>query len=165
VLAAGGGAQAAAELARRLDQGCAARHAATAAGDEPGPLLRGAAADVSVAPRRRAPHAGTLNEKTTDGKPKPDERTVADLVGRGWFESEEDAVALLTRKKSQKHRYPSETAKPAADWLEATLGRVRVKGVLPAAKVLALYPDLLQYDAATLRHKWDALTLPAEQAD
>jgi len=163
VLAAGGGAQAAAELARRLDQGCAARHAATAAGDEPGPLLRGAAADVSVAPRRRAPHAGTLNEKTTDGKPKPDERTVADLVGRGWFESEEDAVALLTRKKSQKHRYPSETAKPAADWLEATLGRVRVKGVLPAAKVLALYPDLLQYDAATLRHKWDALTLPAEQ--
>jgi hypothetical protein len=163
VLAAGAGAQAAAELARGLDQGCAARHAATAAGGDPGVQLRGAAANVSVAPRRRAPHAGTLNEKTTDGKPKPDERTVADLVGRGWFESEEDAVALLTRKKSQKHRYPSETAKPAADWLEATLGRVRVKGVLPAAKVLALYPDLLQYDAATLRHKWDALTLPAEQ--
>ena len=48
---------------------------------------------------------------------EPDERTVADLVRRGWFESEEDAEALLTRKKSRKERFPYETAKPAADWL------------------------------------------------
>ena len=73
------GALAAAELARRLAQSCAARHAATAAGDESG---RGP-------PRKRAPKVGKLGEKTADGKPKPDERTVADLVRRGWFKSEE----------------------------------------------------------------------------
>jgi hypothetical protein len=164
VLAAGGGAPAAAELARRLDQGCAARHASTAAGDEPGPLLRGAAADVSVAPRRRASNVGVRGEKTADGRPKPDERTVADLVRRGWFESEEDAVALLTRRKSEHHRFPYETAKPAADWLEATLGRVQLKGgVLPAAKAVKSFPQMLFQDAVTLQRKWDALTLPVEQ--
>jgi hypothetical protein len=51
-----------------------------------------------------------------------------------------------------------------ADWLEATLGRVPLKGgVLPAAKVVQRFPDLLRQDAATLQRKWDALTLPTEQ--
>jgi hypothetical protein len=164
VLAAGAGAQAAAELTRRLDQGCAARHAATAAGDEPGGLLRGTAADASVAPRRRARHAGVRGEKTADGKPKPDERTVADLVERGWFKTEEAVVALLTRGKTGHSRFAFETAKPAADWLEATLGLELLKGgVLPAAKAVKAFPDLLYQDAATLQRKWDALTLPAEQ--
>jgi hypothetical protein len=89
---------------------------------------------------------------------------VADLVRRGWFESEEDAEALLTRKKSRKERFPYETAKPAADWLEATLGLELLKGgVLPAAKAVNLFPELLCQDAAALQRKWDALTLPAEQ--
>jgi hypothetical protein len=65
--------------------------------------------------RQRAPNVGKLGEKTADGKPKPDERTVADLVRRGWFETEEDVVALLTRRKSEHHRFPYETAKPVAD--------------------------------------------------
>ena len=114
--------------------------------------------------RRKAPNVGELGEKTADGKPKPDERTVADLMERGWFESEEDAVALLTRAQTRESRCPYETAKPAADWLDATLGLEPLKGgVLPAAKAVKGFPDLLQLDAATLQRKWDALTLSAEQ--
>ena len=151
---AGAGAQAAAELARRLGQGCATRHAATAAGDGAG---RGP-------PRTKAPRVGKLGEKTADGKPKPDERTVADLVRRGWFKSEEAAVALLTRGKTNKHRYAFETAERAADWLEATLGPEPVKGGLcPAAKVVTGFPLLLTNGAAALQRKWDALTLPTER--
>jgi len=163
VLAAGAGAQAAAELARGLGQGCAARHASTAAGDEP-PSAHGAAADVSVAPRRRAHKVGKTGEKTADGKPKPDERTVADLVERGWFETEEVLLQMLTRGTSRVGRFAFQTAKPAADWLEARLGLVPVKGgLLPAAKAVQRFPDLLYQDAATLQRKWDALTLPVEQ--
>jgi hypothetical protein len=164
VLAAGAGAQAAAELARGLGQGCAARHAATAAEGDTGVPFRGTAADVSVAPRRRARHAGKLGEKTADGKPKPDECTVADLVGRGWSESEDAVVALLTRNMTGRSRFPFETAKPAADWLEATLGLEPLKsGLLPAAKAVKAAPLLLCCDEVTLQRKWDALTLPAEQ--
>ena len=155
-LPAGAGALAAAELARRLDQGCAARHAATAAGgDESG---RGP-------PKRRAPNVGKQGEKTADGKPKPDERTVADLVRRGWFESEEAAVALLTRANtSNQCRYAFETAEPAADWLEATLGHEPMKdGLCPAARAVTGNPLLLACDVPTLQRKWDALTLPAGQ--
>ena len=151
----GASALAAAELARRLGQGCAARHAATAAGgDESG---RGP-------PKRRAPHTGTRGEKTADGRPKPDERTVADLVRRGWFKSEEAAVALLTRAESRRERFPFETAERAADWLEATLGPEPVKaGLCPAARAATREPLLLARDAATLQRKWDALTLSHEQ--
>ena len=152
---AGAGALAAAELARRLGQGCAARHAATAAGDD------GSGRGPS---KKRAPNVGKLGEKTADGKPKPDERTAADLVRRGWFKSEEAAVALLTRAKTNNHRYPFETAEPAADWLEATLGPEPVKdGLCPAARAVKGEPSLLYQDAATLQCKWDALTLSAEQ--
>ena len=150
----GAGALAAAELARRLDQGWAVRHAATATGDVSG---RGPS-------RTRAPNAGKRGEKTADGRPKPDERTVADLVRRGWFESEEAAVALLTKTKSIGSRFPFETAEPAADWLEAALGPEPVKnGLCPAAKAVRGFPHLLYRDAATLQRKWDALTLPAER--
>ena len=155
VLPAGAGALAAAELARQLGQGCAARHAATAAGDDDsgrGP------------PRKRAPHPGKRGEKTADGKPKPDERTVADLVRRCWFKSEEAAVALLTRKKSRSERFPFETAESTADWLEATLGPEPVKdGLCPAAKAVKGDPTLLYQDATTLQRKWDALTLSPER--
>ena len=107
---------------------------------------------------------GKLDEKTADGRPKPDERTVADLVRRGWFVSEEEAVALLTRAKSRKERFPFETAKPAADWLEATLGPEPVKdGLCPAAKAVKRDPSVLYRDAATLQRKWDKLTLSAER--
>ena len=107
---------------------------------------------------------GELGEKTADGKPEPDERTVADLVRRGWFESEDDAVALLTRGKTGHNRFAFETAKPAADWLDATLGLEPLKGgVLPAAKTVKGFPALLLFDAATLLRKWDALMLTVEQ--
>ena len=87
---------------------------------------------------------GVLNEKTADGKPKPDERTVADLVRRGWFKSEEAAVALLTRGNANHSRYAFETAEPAADWLEATLGPESVKdGLCPAARAVMGVPHLL----------------------
>jgi hypothetical protein len=89
---------------------------------------------------------------------------VEDLVRRGWLESEEEVVALLTRARSRHNRYAFETAMPAADWLEATLGRVPLKGgVLPAAKAVQRFPDLLYRDAASLQRNWDALTLSAEQ--
>ncbi len=114
--------------------------------------------------RQRAPNVGELREKTADGKPKPDERTVADLVERGWFETEEAVVLLLTRAPSRHERFAFETAQPTADWLEAMLGLEPLKGgVLPAAKVVNLFPELLYQDAAALQRKWDALTLPAEQ--
>jgi hypothetical protein len=106
---------------------------------------------------------GEYGETTADGKPEPDERTVEDLVRRGWLESEEEVVALLTRARSRHNRYAFETAKPAADWLEATLGRVPVKGVLPAAKAVHGLPQMLYQDAANLQRKWDALTQSAEQ--
>ena len=113
--------------------------------------------------KRRAPKVGKLGEKTAAGRPKPDERTVADLVRRGWFVSEEAAVALLTRAKSSQHRYAVETAEPAADWLEATLGPEPVKDGLCPAKAVCRFPVLLHQDAATLQRKWDALTLSAER--
>ena len=114
--------------------------------------------------RRRAPNVGKQGETTPDGKPKPDERTVADLVRRGWSVSEEAAVALLTRRKTNVNRYAFETAEPAADWLEATLGPEPVKdGLCPAAKAVCRFPVLLQQDAATLQRKWDKLTLSAER--
>ena len=113
--------------------------------------------------KRRAPKVGKLGEKTAAGRPKPDERTVADLVRRGWFVSEEAAVALLTRGKTGNNRYAFETAEPAADWLEATLGPEPVKdGLCPAAKAVCRFPELLNLDAAALQRKWDALTLSSE---
>ena len=152
---AGAGALAAAELARRLGQGCAARHAATAAGDD------GSGRGPS---KKRAPNVGKLGEKTADGRPKPDERTVADLVRRGWFRSEEEAVAVLTRAKTNHHRYAFETAEAAADWLAATLGPEPVKdGLCPAAKAVKGDPLLLARETAALQRKWDALTLSTEQ--
>ena len=116
------------------------------------------------ASKRRAPKVCKCGEKTADGKPKPDERTVADLVRRGWFKSEEATVALLTRGKGNGSRFPFETAEPAADWLEATLGPEPVKDRLcPAAKAVKGEPLLLARDEAMLQRKWDALTLPAER--
>jgi hypothetical protein len=151
----------------RLDQGCAARLVVAAEG-EPEPAALHSAAEGEAEPqkrrRKRAPNVGERGETTADGKPEPDERTVEDLVRRGWFESEEDAEALLTRKKSQHQRFPYETAQPAADWLETMLGLVQLKGgLLPAAKAVKACPQLLCQDAATLQRNWDALTLPAEQ--
>jgi hypothetical protein len=150
-----------------LDQGCAPRLVAAAAKGEPEPAALHSAAegeDELQKRRQRAPRVGELNEKTADGKPKPDERTVADLLERGWFKTEEAAVALLTRAPSRIQRFPYETAKPAADWLEATLGAEPLKGgVLPAAKAVKACPQLLCQDAATLQRNWDALMLPAEQ--
>ena len=128
--------------------------AGQAGGKEASPLPR----------KKRAPKVGKLGEKTADGKPKPDERTVADLVRRGWFKSEEAVVALLTRGNANHKRYAFETAERAADWLEATLGHEPVKGGLcPAARVVTGSPGLLAYDVPTLQRKWDALTLPAER--
>ena len=73
-------------------------------------------------------------------------------------------MALLTRRKSGVIRYAFETAEPAADWLEATLGPEPVKdGLCPAARVVKGDPAFLVRDAATLQRKWDALTLPAER--
>ena len=150
----------------RLDQGCAARlvAAAAAAEGEPEPASLHSAAEAEVEPqkrRQRAPHVGVRGEKTADGKPKPDERTVADLVERGWFESEEAVMHVLGRaSKRARSRFPYETAQPAADWLETMLGLVQLKGgLLPAAKAVKACPQLLCQDAATLQRNWDALTL------
>ena len=61
-------------------------------------------------------------------------------------------------------RYAFETAGPAADWLEATLGPEPVKdGLCPAARAVKRDPLLLTYDAAMLQRKWDALTLSTER--
>ena len=148
----------------RLGQGCAARWVVAAAAPEGEPAADEAAQAAPQKRRQQAPRVGVRGEKTADGRPKPDERTVADLVCRGWFESEDDAVALLTRGKTGHNRFPFETAKPAADWLEATLGLEPLKGgVLPAAKAVKRFPELLYQDVLTLQRKWDALTLPAEQ--
>ena len=89
---------------------------------------------------------------------------MAHLVDLGWFKSEEEVVALLTRAKGSEHRYPFETAEPAADWLEATLGpEPVVKRLCPAARAVKTNPRLLTKDAATLQRNWDALMPPIEQ--
>jgi len=171
VVSAGLGAQAAAEPARRLDQGCGVRHATTAVGGEPAmPGGRGgvhAAAVGEAAPlarKLRGPRVLKRGEKTADGRPKPDERTVAYLVRPGWLKSEEEVVALLTRAQSEESRYPFETVKPAADWLEAMLGAEPVvRDLCPAARAVKKDPHLLTRDTATLQRNWDALTLSAEQ--
>ena len=174
-----------------MDQGCVARLAAAVAAEAEPPRRRGIGSTtasteaVQAEPlarragnaggkatqaespkrKRRAPNVGEFGETTEDGKPKPDERTVADLVRRGWFKSEEAAVAVLTRGKGNGSRYPFETAEPAADWLEATLGPEPMKdGLCPAARAVKGDPSLLTRDEATLQRKWDALTLSREQA-
>jgi hypothetical protein len=156
----------------RLDQGCAHRLVAAAAADgEPEPALPRSATggeEAQAEPQKRkqrAPNVGEYGEKTADGKPEPDERTVAELVERGWFESEDEVLQVLGKvPKRSGSRFPYETAKPVADWLEATLGHEPLKnGWLPAAKAVKTDPSLLWKDAATLQRKWDALTLPAEQ--
>ena len=114
-------------------------------------------------PRKKRAYPAKRGEKTAGGRPLPDERTVADLVRRGWFKLEQEAVALLTRAKSGVSRYAFETAEPAADWLEATLGPEPVKdGLCPAARAVKRDPHFLASDAATLQLKWDALTLSVE---
>jgi hypothetical protein len=154
-----------------LDQGCAQRLVAAAAADgEPEPaLLRSATGGEEAQPepqkrKQRAPNVGEYGEKTADGKPEPDERTVAELVERGWFESEDEVLQVLGKvPKRSGSRFPYETAKPVADWLEATLGHEPLKnGWLPAAKAVKTDPSLLWKDAATLQRKWDALTLPEQ---
>jgi hypothetical protein len=61
--------------------------------------------------RQRARHAGEHGEKTADGKPKPDERTVEDLVRRGWFKTEQAVLQVLGKvSKSNGTRFPYETA-------------------------------------------------------
>ena len=81
------------------------------------------------------------------------------------FESEEEVVALLTRAPSRLSRFPFETAKAAADWLEATLGPepVTKDGLCPAVKAVKRFPEFLYCDSATLQRKWDALTLSLER--
>ena len=130
------------------------------AGDAGEPVAGEAVQAEPLVRKRRSPNTGKQGEKTADGRPKPDERTVADLVRRGWFKSEEAAVALLTRGKTNMSRYAFETAERAADWLEATLGPEPVKdGLCPAARVVTRDPLLLTKDAAALQRKWHALTL------
>jgi len=108
---------------------------------------------------------GKLGEKTAEGRPKPDERTVAYLVDLCLFETEAEVVQVLSiASVSSVTRYPFETAKPVADWLEATLGPTPVKkGLSPSARVVRSNPSLLTRDAAMLQLKWDALMLSAEQ--
>ena len=176
-----------------LDQGCVARLVASVAAEAEPPRRRGrprkmvdGEAEQAEPLARRAGNAGERGdgevgqaepvarkkrtypsergEKTADGKPKPDERTVADLVRRGWFKSEEAVVSVLTRRKTTESRFPFETAERTADWLEATLGPEPVKdGLCPAARAVKLGPSLLWKDAATLQLKWDALTLSPER--
>ena len=151
--AAGGEAMQAEPLARRRRaQNAGERVAGEAAQAEP------------LVPKRKSPNVGKRGEKTADGKPKPDERTVAYLVRPGWWKSEEEVVAVLTRGKSGVNRYAYETAKLAADWLEATLGPEPVKdGLCPAARAVKGLPLLLASDLTTLQRNWDALTLSTER--
>ena len=72
---------------------------------------------------------------------------------------------LLDRANEGKRRsFPLETAKPAADWLVATLGDEPMEGGLcPAAAAVKRSPELLATDTATLQRLWDALVLPKER--
>ena len=120
--------------------------------------------EASPLPRKKRTYPSDRGAKTADGRPKPDERTVADLVRRGWFKSEEAAVAVLTRGKTSVNRYAFETAERTADWLEATLGPEPVKdGLCPAARAVTGNPLLLTNGAAALQRKLNALTLSPEQ--
>ena len=92
-----------------------------------GERVAGEVGQAEPVARKKRTYPSERGEKTADGRPKPDERTVADLVRRGWFKSEEAVVAVLTRAKTNSSRYAFETAEPAADWLEATLGPEPVK--------------------------------------
>jgi hypothetical protein len=146
-----------------LDQGCGLRHACSEAGGELGapPRAHDTAAGTPVSHRPRSPNVGKYGEKTADGKPKPDDRTVADLVRRGWFESEQAVVTELTKLKSQKERYPYETAGPVADWLAARLAAVPAKdGVCAAARAIRRFPNVLTMAEETLQRGWDMLLRP-----
>jgi hypothetical protein len=86
------------------------------------------------------------------------------LVRRGWFESEQAVVAVLTKHESQTERYPYETAGPAADWFAARLAAVPAKdGVCAAARAIRRFPRLLTLMVETLQRGWDTLLRP--QAD
>jgi len=161
---------------RVLDRrGPVVRLVAAAAVPEPGPAApRGRGrprktADSETAPPPRKRKAPVSND---DGEtPTLDERTVAYLARPGWFKTEKDAAAMLTRASpgGRDYRYSFVTAsgngaKAVADWLEMTLGPAPVKDDrCPAAQVVKSQPLLLTRDTATLQLKWDALVLSPEQ--
>jgi hypothetical protein len=111
--------------------------------------------------KRRAKAMGKPGETTADGRPKPDERTVADLVRRGWFKSEAAAVAVLTRAKATSSRYPFHTAGPVADWLAEKMACVPAKdGVSAAARTISKSPGVLGRSVEGLQRGWDMLLSP-----
>lgn len=110
---------------------------------------------------RAAPRVGKPGETTADGRPKPDERTVADLVRRGWFTSEAACVAVLTRAKATSSRYPFQTAGPVADWLAEKMACVPAKdGVSAAARAISKSPGVLGRSVEGLQRGWDMLLAP-----
>ena len=89
------------------------------------------AAGGEAAPPPPDEEAPTLSEPL-------DERTVAYLARSGWFETEEYAERLLRGASGRTGaRFPFETAKAAADWLEAVLGSAPQRDQRPAAEALA----------------------------
>ena len=127
-------------------------------------LEGGQAPTAETKVRRRRPHRapGVIGETTPEGKPKPDERTVAHLVRRGVFASEEEAVAALTRVNN-KHRFLYETAGPAIDWLLVCLADTPVVGNRSGVtRCVAKHPRVLTYSVDILRTGWATLVMAQE---
>ena len=105
---------------------------------------------------------GVLNEKTASGRPKPDVRTVARLVELGWWDTAEEAEAMLTRHKTA-NRYAFETAGPAINWLNNTLGDEKHSSGRPcAAHTVHRFPEVLTRSVSVLQRGWEVVTLSRE---
>jgi len=119
-----------------------------------------AATPAEPAPRRprgRPPKFGVTGEKTANGRPLPDPRTVALLIRPGWFADELDVFSSLCRARIN-NRYPYEAAKPALDWLYARLGdEPSLKGRCATARAVALGPMVLTRDVESLQASWEWL--------
>ena len=119
-------------------------------------------ARAPVKVKRRPRRVGKIGEKTPQGRPKPDERTVAYLVLRGVYVSDSAAVAALTRLKT-KHRYVYETAGPAIDWLLHRLAALPVvRGRSGVTRTVTKHPRVLTYSLDVLNNGWATLVTSQE---
>jgi hypothetical protein len=138
------------------------------------PLAATAAAVTSPPPvvKRPAPRHGSdmrvRGETTADGRPKPDERTVAELARRRWCSDAAQAEQLLARLRNST-RFPYPTALGVIDWLcqtlpgdeEAVFEDGRSDSV--AARAFRRHPQLLAFSADTLAARWASLLRPRAQ--
>ena len=127
------------------------RESAAARGDangDAGPARPDASAARAPTRAKRAQNTGAYGEKTANGRPKPDVRTVARLVELSWWDTAEAAEAALTKRKVN-NRFAFETAGPAIDWLLITLGEEKHSSGRCLAAQASAHPDMQHEPSST----------------